>query len=724
MKIKALLSSLLVAALLLSPVALMEEVSEPQNVVSEEAAPVVNEEEKAEHEEDTEQPDTQVVASEEDDSQIDEEASVETDQEIASEPVGEVVMEVTDVDLSEAMEGIDTVENEKTLDDNNELPLVEDSVTLSEEVDCASSDAMYAATNPYWQYQHYPYYDQYGNAEEIANCTYVAWQQAYDRLGIALPAWGNATYWYSNAEGVYPKGTEPRVNSIACYSGDPGHVAYVIGVNGNNITVVENGHWNGTYENSLATRTRSGAIGSKYGASTLVGYIYLTCTASIDRGMNGIYNIDDIASISLFPTSFDVCVLKIYRTPTGGNTYLYWEGEVFSPTYTTSFPAEGHYSCAFTVTRNGQTIESSWVGWDVVECRASINKGQDGLYALNEEATISVNTSGFNTCILYIYRTPTNGETYLYWEGEIFSSTYKTSFPSEGYYSCEFVITKNGKTFHSAWVGWIVSDNSSTTHTHTPKTVNGYAATCGKMGLSDGVKCDVCGVWITNQTTIPATGNHSWGAWTTTQAPTCTAEGRKVHTCSVCQQTRSESIVANGHTEQTVKGKAPTNTSTGLTDGVQCSVCKIWLIPQEVIAAKTGNSVPPSGGSSSSADPVVASAPAPVPAAVVAQEPVTITKAPASIKTKAKKGTVTVSWKKIKKSKKTKALLAQIKSIQVQYSTDPNFATDVNTKTLGKKKTKAVLKLQRKTTYYVRVRYVGSDGVSNWSATKKVKTKK
>ena len=84
---------------------------------------------------------------------------------------------------------------------------------------------------------------------------------------------------------------------------------------------------------------------------------------------------------------------------------------------------------------------------------------------------------------------------------------------------------------------------------------------------------------------------------------------------------------------------------------------------------------------------------------------------------------MTVTWKKIKKSKKTKALLGQIKSIQVQYSTDPNFTTDVNTKTVGKKKTKAVLKLQRKTQYYVRVRYVGSDGVSNWGAVKGVKTK-
>lgn len=106
-----------------------------------------------------------------------------------------------------------------------------------------------------------------------------------------------------------------------------------------------------------------------------------------------------------------------------------------------------------------------------------------------------------------------------------------------------------------------------------------------------------------------------------------------------------------------------------------------------------------------------------------AEEPITISKTPASVKAKAKKNKVTVTWKKIKKTKKTKALLAQIKSVQVQYSTDPTFTQNTVTKTVGKNKTKVVLKLQKKTQYYIRVRYVGSDGVSRWSKAKRVKTK-
>lgn len=106
------------------------------------------------------------------------------------------------------------------------------------------------------------------------------------------------------------------------------------------------------------------------------------------------------------------------------------------------------------------------------------------------------------------------------------------------------------------------------------------------------------------------------------------------------------------------------------------------------------------------------------------QERITIVTPPASVKAKAKKNKVTVTWKKIKKTKKTKALLAQIKSIEVQYSTDKAFKKDAKIKTVGKKKTKVTLKLQKKTTYYIRVRYKAADGFSKWSKAKKVKTKK
>lgn len=107
-------------------------------------------------------------------------------------------------------------------------------------------------------------------------------------------------------------------------------------------------------------------------------------------------------------------------------------------------------------------------------------------------------------------------------------------------------------------------------------------------------------------------------------------------------------------------------------------------------------------------------------------ESITIFKAPSLKKPKAEKNKVKVSWKKFKrKTEKAKKIWSQIKQIEVQISTDPNFAIIANTRALGKRKINCNFKgLQRKTTYYVRVRYTnGVGGVSKWSKVKKVKTK-
>ena len=129
---------------------------------------------------------------------------------------------------------------------------------------------------------------------------------------------------------------------------------------------------------------------------------------------------------------------------------------------------------------------------------------------------------------------------------------------------------------------------------------------------------------------------------------------------------------------------------------------------------------------------------APQPAPVVQTppaDPITINKAPMlkSVK-QAKKGSkAEAKLNTIKKPKKTKkkgkkakktTLWDQVKRIEIQYSTDPSFATGVITKTLGKQKVSVNLGgLKKGVTYYVRARYVGNGGYSNWSATKTVKVK-
>lgn len=121
---------------------------------------------------------------------------------------------------------------------------------------------------------------------------------------------------------------------------------------------------------------------------------------------------------------------------------------------------------------------------------------------------------------------------------------------------------------------------------------------------------------------------------------------------------------------------------------------------------------------------------APVQSAPVAapapQEPITITQKASVSKPKAGAKTITVSLKKIKKTKKNKSSVKKIKKVQVQYSTDRTFQTNVKTKTGGINKTKLKIKgLKKNTTYYVRVRYSDNKGgYSKWSKIQKVKTKK
>lgn len=87
------------------------------------------------------------------------------------------------------------------------------------------SSRVQAATNPYSQT------GPYGT-----NCTWYAWQMAYEKAGVVLPAWHNAKDWYNDAiNSGYTVGTTPQANSIIVWGGwtSYGHVGYVEKVEGN-----------------------------------------------------------------------------------------------------------------------------------------------------------------------------------------------------------------------------------------------------------------------------------------------------------------------------------------------------------------------------------------------------------------------------------------------------------------------------------------------------------
>ena len=77
---------------------------------------------------------------------------------------------------------------------------------------------------------------------------------------------------------------------------------------------------------------------------------------------------------------------------------------------------------------------------------------------------------------------------------------------------------------------------------HTEETVKGYAATCTDDGLTDGVKCSVCGEVIVEQEIIPATGHTPDGEGEVVTEATYDHDGEIVYTCIVCGNEYSEII--------------------------------------------------------------------------------------------------------------------------------------------------------------------------------------
>lgn len=137
---------------------------------------------------------------------------------------------------------------------------------------------------------------------------------------------------------------------------------------------------------------------------------------------------------------------------------------------------------------------------------------------------------------------------------------------------------------------------------HTEEVKEGYAATCTKTGLTDGVWCSACEKWIVAQKTIPATqhdydvtvvdpkcaeqgytlhkckncgdsyksdytmptGSHTWSDWSQTKAASCTEEGEKTRKCSSCGATETMPIEKTAHVYTSVT-TAPTCTEMGYT---------------------------------------------------------------------------------------------------------------------------------------------------------------
>ncbi|WP_242841295.1 leucine-rich repeat protein [Ruminococcus sp. NK3A76] len=104
-------------------------------------------------------------------------------------------------------------------------------------------------------------------------------------------------------------------------------------------------------------------------------------------------------------------------------------------------------------------------------------------------------------------------------------------------------------------------------HSHKYTSTITKAASCKEEGIRT-YTCS-CGDKYTER--IPKTTTHVFGNWTTTKAATCTIEGTQTRKCSVCGKTETKTIAKAGH-KYVDKVVAPTTTAQGYTLHT-CSVC-------------------------------------------------------------------------------------------------------------------------------------------------------
>ena len=143
--------------------------------------------------------------------------------------------------------------------------------------------------------KYYTWDNPFYNAGYEGQCTWYAWGRAYEKTGIKFDVTSNAAEWFDRTS--FPKGSEPRANSIAVWGttqGNPyGHVAFVEYVDGDTIYFTEANvdtyRTGGGYDGRLKQMS-FGKFKNRSGMGKLLGFIYLGQNQPIeDNGKQSIF---------------------------------------------------------------------------------------------------------------------------------------------------------------------------------------------------------------------------------------------------------------------------------------------------------------------------------------------------------------------------------------------------------------------------------------------------
>jgi hypothetical protein len=268
--------------------------------------------------------------------------------------------------------------------------------------------------------------------------------------------------------------------------------------------------------------------------------------------------------------------------------------------------------------------------------------------------------------------------------------------------------------------------------THKMTTIIDKAATCGDAGIQH-LECTICHT-KEEETEIPPTEQHVFGAYEITTQPTATKNGVKTRTCTICGT--SESISIN-------KLSSNMPTSNTLTSITASNFARTYSSKSQSfsIRAKCNSTGKLTYSSNNKSVKVNSAGKVTVKAKFIGKATITIKAAASgSYPAQTKKIKVTVNPTKTKLSSliRVKGSKMTVKwkkntvgnGYQIQYSTDKKFKTGVKTVNVKKNRTvsKTISNLKKRKTYYVRIRtYKTVSKVkyySGWSKTKKLKISK
>ncbi len=328
---------------------------------------------------------------------------------------------------------------------------------------------------------------------------------------------------------------------------------------------------------------------------------------------------------------------------------------------------------------------------------------------------------------------------------------------------CLFVSVGNGK----AWAAGSEAEGTGTEETepekeHSLVKTERREATCAKEGNIEYWTCEDCGKIFRDEagaeeiadlaeTVLPQLAEHVWDGGAITRKPSCTEEGIRTYTCSVCQESQTEAIPPVGHKYKDKVTKATLKKSGKIVN--QCSACgkvrKRTAIPRIKKITLSHTSCTYNGkihapkvkavdaeGKKISAKYYKAEN---AKAKNVGTHKVKITfcgrykgSVVRKFKIKPKKvSIVSLAAEKKGFTVKYKKQSKQCSGYQLQYAKNPKFSKAVKVKLKQGVSKKKISGLENNTVYYVRMRAykkVREDGkvqtyFSAWSKKKKVKTK-